>query len=110
MPVVAIELEEEEKKQKLLQLYRQVMSTEAKAFKSLKDLQDSDIWSDLSEKEQELLGQYEGKNVTILIFDDADKALEFINQAKKEGLFSEEQAEALINQINEQNQSYAHRM
>lgn len=107
MSYVTIEVEEK-KKQQLLNFYNDFMAKEkskSKVFDSLDEFKKSTAYQDLSEEEQEQLKQYEGKNVMILKFDDADQAIDFIKQAQLKGLFSQEQAEATISQINEQNQS-----
>lgn len=107
MSYITIEVEEQKKKQ-LLDFYNYFMSKEqytAESYNSLDEFKNNAAYQDLSEEEKEQLQQYEGKNVIILKFDDADQAIKFIEQAQSQGLFSKEQAEAAISQINDQNQS-----
>ena len=107
MSYVTIEVEEKKRKQ-LIDFYNDYMSKEKskpEAFNSLDEFKKSAAYQDLPEEEKEQLKQYEGKIVMVLTFDDADQAIKFIEQAQSKGLFSKEQADAAISQINDQNQS-----
>ncbi|KTC94715.1 hypothetical protein [Legionella erythra] len=107
MSYVTIEVEEKKKK-KLLDLYHEFLSKEkskAQAFNSLDEFKKSPGYQDLSEEEQEHFKHYEGKNVVVLVFDNAEQAIEFIEQAQLKGLLEKGQAEEVISQLSELNQS-----
>jgi hypothetical protein len=111
MSYVTIEVEEKKKKQ-LLDFYNDFMSKEkskAESHNSLDEFKKSAAYQGLSEEEQEHFKQYEGKNVMVLVFDDAEQAIKFIEQAQSKGLIKKEHAEAAISQLNELNQS-SHKM
>lgn len=107
MSYVTIEAQEKKKKH-LLDFYNDFLSKEkskAKAFNSLDEFKTSSDYQNLSEEEQEHFKQYEGKSVVVLVFDDAEQAIRFIEQAQSNGLIKKEQAEEVISQLNELNQS-----
>lgn len=107
-----VTIEEEKKKEQLLDFYNDFMSkqkSKAQAFNSLDEFKKSPTYRELPEEEKERLKQYQGKNVMVLVFDDAEQARKFIAQAQSKGLIKNEQAKAIISQLNEPNQS-SHKM
>lgn len=111
MRPVVIETDEKNKKQ-LLDFYHHFMSKEkakAQAFHSLDEFKKSALYRELPEEEKEHFKSFEGKQVIILVFDNAEQCIKFIEQAQDKGLISKKQAEAAISKINEYNQS-SHKM
>ncbi|STX50989.1 Uncharacterised protein [Legionella busanensis] len=107
MPHITLESEESQKQQ-LLNFYYDFMSkknAEAQAFSSLDEFRASATYQNLPEEEKEQLGQHEGKNVIVLMFDDIEQVQAFMEQAQSKGLINKEQAEEVISRLNEKMQS-----
>lgn len=106
MSYVTIEIEEELKRKKLFEFYNSFMSTEnskPESFNSMDDFKKSASYQALSDEEKINLKPYEGKKVIVLMFENEDQVIKFIEQAQENGLLSKEQAEKAISQFKDQN-------
>ncbi|WP_392537534.1 hypothetical protein [Legionella sp. 227] len=101
---VVFSVEDDEKKRKILEYYRQFMeqqNAQDQSYNSLAEFKESQHYQDLPEEEKENLKQYEGKDVIVLVFETPEQAIEFIRQIQKKGLISEEQAEDIVTSLQE---------
>ncbi|CAM2968692.1 Uncharacterised protein [Legionella steigerwaltii] len=109
---VFLSVEDDEKRKKIAEFYNQFMNqqnAQPQSFDSLDEFKNSQYYRDLPEEEKERLKQYEGKDVIVLVFETTEQAMEFIKQIQKKGLISEEQAEQVLEQLQEE-ESYRPRM
>ncbi|KTD67232.1 hypothetical protein Lste_3438 [Legionella steelei] len=109
---IVLSLDDDEKRQKLAEFYNQFMeqqNAQPQAYDSLDEFKKSQHYQDMSEEEKEHLKQYKGKNLVIFVFDTTEQAMEFIKEIQKKGLINAEQAEQILDNLQEE-ESYRPRM
>ncbi|KTC89870.1 hypothetical protein OQJ18_06690 [Fluoribacter dumoffii] len=101
---VIFSIDDEQKKQRVLALYKDYMkqqNEQPQFFESLEDFKNSPHYQNLSEEEKEHFQEHEGKNLIVLVFNTAEQAIEFVQQMQKKGLISEEKAEQIVSDLQE---------